>query len=39
MCRFSPFEKFKGHPEGNCKNIISETILDVNKDIKYEKNT
>ena len=29
MCRFSPLSKTKRHPEGNCKSIISEVILNV----------
>ncbi|MDQ1326296.1 MAG: ATP-dependent helicase RecG [Campylobacterota bacterium] len=31
MCRFSPFGRTKGHPEGNCEVIISHEIQKVNK--------
>lgn len=31
MCRFSPFGRTKGHPEGNCDVIISHEIKKVNK--------
>ena len=31
MCRFSPFGRTKGHPEGNCDVIISHEIQKVNK--------
>jgi hypothetical protein len=29
MCRFSPFGKSKGRPEGNCKGIVSNNVLKV----------
>ena len=31
MCRFSPFGRTKGHPEGNCRVIVSYQIQKVNK--------
>lgn len=29
MCKFSPFSKAKGHPEGNCEDIIAVSKLNV----------
>lgn len=29
MYDFSPFEKIKGRPEGNCKCILSEIYFNV----------
>lgn len=36
MCRFSPFGRTKGHPEGNCESIVQNTNQKVNKAVGDE---